>query len=1018
MQMPALVCFGPFELDIEAAEVRTDGPSLRLPEQQFQILHMLLLAQGGVVSREDIRKRLWPNDTVVEFDRSINAAVMKLRIALGDTGDRPHIIETLVRRGYRLMVPVEWKEGSSPEQPTREAGQSSLVGRKVSHYRVLGILGGGGMGLVYKGEDLKLNRPVALKFLPDELTSDPLIVQRFEREARTASSLNHPNVCTIYEVDEYEGQLFIVMELLEGETLRELISRFSKSGEVPRGLPLEHLLDITVQIAEGLNAAHQKGIIHRDIKPANIFITPAGRVKILDFGLAKVGAEPLTDRHPENGAQDSSALHYAATDLSLSRTGSPMGTAGYMSPEQVRGERLDARTDLFSFGLVLYEMATGLHPFHGSTAADLSAAILNDTPAPLPATIPPGLRILIMRSLEKSRDDRYQQASEMRADLVRLKRDPDSGPVSAGVDANSGAQLAGAALARRMRLWPWLLAAAVVLVLAWFLRPTLPPPEVTGTRELTHDSGPKTSLGFMLPLSSDGLRIYFSEQTFAGSGIFEVSTDGGDVEHLTVNMGVLRDISPLRPQLLLQGWDGSLWTAAVPVGQPHRIGNLTSSDAAWSPDGKTLYFAREHSIFSAAPDGSNAHKLLTVEGDPSWMRFSPDGRVLRFTVTTKLQQGITSLWEAQADGSHLHQLLPGFTNPASDCCGSWTPDGKYFVFSAIQDGTSALWSVREAGDWFHKVSHAPVRLTQAPLGAYFPLPGKDGKVYFAGVMPRGEIMRYDAKTLSFSPFLKGIPASGLTFSKDGKHIVFMSYPDNELWYGNSDGTGLRQLTFPPLHGGMVPRISPDGSQIAFTAYMPGKPPQIYVIPIDGGDPEAITSSSQGSEDPIWSPSGDAVLYGPWTIDTGTNALTALQIVNLKTHAVISIPGSSGLFSPKWSPDGRYLVAIDNDSVRLKLFDLNLHTWRDLAGNIKAGYPEWTPDSKCVVFVHQEGAPRLEYRVCLADRKVQPIADVGASGKLVEAFGSWGWTGLAPDGSILALRDTSTQEIYALDVKCP
>ena len=260
-------------------------------------------------------------------------------------------------------------------------------------------------------------------------------------------------------------------------------------------------------------------------------------------------------------------------------------------------------------------------------------------------------------------------------------------------------------------------------------------------------------------------------------------------------------------------------------------------------------------------------------------------------------------------------------------------------------------------------------------------------------------------------FWGGISASGLTFSKDGKHLVFASYPDNELWYGNSDGSGLRQLTFPPMHGGMVPRISQDGSRIAFTAYMPGKPPQIYVISVDGGDPEAITSGSQGSEDPIWSPSGDALLHGPWPLDDATKGPTALQIVNLKTRVVTAIPGSSGLFSPKWSPDGRYLVA-------LKLYDMNLHTWQDLTGDHRVAYPEWTPDSKCVVFNAEKGAARWEYRVCPADRKIQPIADMAASGKLVEAFGSWEWTGLAPDGSILALRDASTQEIYALDVKWP
>ena len=427
--MPILVRFGAFELDFETAELRTDGRKTRLPEQQFQILQLLLSADGRVVSRDEIRRRLWPNDTVVEFDRSINSAVMKLRLALGDTSDDARVIETLTRRGYRLMVPVLKETGPSVEPPEQDNGQRSLLGQTVSHYRVLDILGGGGMGLVYKGEDLKLNRPVALKFLPEEMAADPVVAQRFEREARTASSLNHPNICTIYEVEEHDGQAFIVMELLEGETLRELISRCSAAASGgSRGLNLTQLLDIALQMAEGLNAAHQKGVIHRDIKPANIFVMHSGRVKILDFGLAKAGAETLVDSLGEIGedGRPTRALS-SALDLALSNTGIVMGTAGYMSPEQVRGEKLDSRTDLFSFGLTLYEMATESHAFRGQSAIELSAAILHEPPAPLPASVPAGLRSVILRCLEKSPSQRYQSAEELRIDLQRLTNDPENG---------------------------------------------------------------------------------------------------------------------------------------------------------------------------------------------------------------------------------------------------------------------------------------------------------------------------------------------------------------------------------------------------------------------------------------------------------------------------------------------------------------------------------------------------------------------------------------------------------------
>ncbi len=299
---PARVRFGTFELNLPTGELGNGTTKVVLQEQPLQVLRMLIESEGELVPREEIKKKLWPNDTVVEFDHSINAAVKNLRRALGDNADEPKYIQTFPRRGYRLMISVERLADDDPSaslQPIAKAKEElegtettvalqdhpSLIGERVSHYRVLAVIGGGGMGMVYKAEDLKLGRHVALKFLPPELANDSVALQRFEREARAASSLDHPNICTIYEVEEHDGQPFIVMQLLQGETLRD---RLAALAAVQSKLPLDQLLDMAIQICDGLQAAHAKGIIHRDIKPANIFLTGSGQVKILDFGLVKL----------------------------------------------------------------------------------------------------------------------------------------------------------------------------------------------------------------------------------------------------------------------------------------------------------------------------------------------------------------------------------------------------------------------------------------------------------------------------------------------------------------------------------------------------------------------------------------------------------------------------------------------------------------------------------------------------------------------------------------------------------
>ena len=426
-QTKQFYAFGPFRLDSDKRVLVREGMPVPLAPKAADTLLVLVKNAGHMVKKEELMAWVWP-DAFVE-EGNLNKSIFFLRKALGEWGGGRQYIETVPRRGYRFVAPVSEVTHAECAPHPHPFPRAELIGRKILHYRVLEVVGGGGMGLVYKAEDLKLGRRVALKFLPEELASDQVALQRFEREARTASCLNHPNICTIYGIEEFEGQPFLAMELLEGETLRD---RLANAASRSNAIPLDQFLDIAIQVCIGLEAAHQNGIIHRDIKPANIFLTTQGQVKIVDFGLAKLVAT-LTEISEQAADEDISPSSHtmqlegtsAPGDATLTRTGVAMGTAGYMSPEQIRGEKLDPRTDIFSFGLVLYEMATGRRAFSGSTAAILRDSILNDTPVSvndINSTAPAKLQQIISKALTKDREVRYQHVSDIRDNLKQLIR--------------------------------------------------------------------------------------------------------------------------------------------------------------------------------------------------------------------------------------------------------------------------------------------------------------------------------------------------------------------------------------------------------------------------------------------------------------------------------------------------------------------------------------------------------------------------------------------------------------------
>lgn len=835
------------------------------------------------------------------------------------------------------------------------------------------------MGEVYRARDLVLKREVAIKVLPSFVSQDSDRLRRFEQEAQAAAALNHPNILAVHQFGTFEGAPYLVSELLEGSTLRQQLEHGA--------LPVPKAIDYGVQIARGLAAPHEKGIIHRDLKPENLFVTKDGRVKILDFGLAKL-------KQPQ---PDSDCI--GPTQTVGTEPGVVMGTPGYMAPEQVRVKPVDHRADIFAFGAILYEMLAGKRAFLRSTSAETLTAILNDDPigiSQIAQSTPPGLQRVVHRCLEKNPEQRFQSASDLAFALEALSESGSSQAVV--INHGKRSRWVRAAIAG------FIVAVAALLIAWWRIPPAVP--VVESVTQLTDDGKPK--LGGMI---SDSSRIYFNEGPPGAMKIAQVSISGGLTAPVETRLAspflcdVARDGSALVAEVGdYNSSSSSLWWIPLPAGEPRPLASGKLQEAAILPDDHVL-FAKENDskgadFFADSKDALNPRKLVSVPGNVEDVVVSPDGQRILFKVRES-RNGVGLLQEMAADGTLLQEVLKG-NQLDGKCCFAWNSNQKYLVYVSRVGKESDIWAL-PTKTWLFRRSREPIRLTAGPLSYSVIFPNRDGKQIFAvASKERGELVRFDLKSHQFLPILSGISATEPTFSRDGKWVVYVSYPDHTLWRSRNDGAERMQLTYPPMEA-YSPFISPDGKSVAFSSN-----DDAFLIDMAGGRPQRIFEKGGISR---WSPDGNLLLRN--TFIPPDVLQFELQILDLRPRRTSVVPSSRHLIGPWWVNQDT-LVAATDDHKKFLTLDSKTQKWSELAaGNFMA----WavSPDGKFLYVVTGGEESKLE-RIRFVGHQIETITSL----KDIHLVSDVGHIEImvAPDGSPVFTRDTGYQEIYSLNVRWP